>query len=359
VFAPGAAYALPDLSASTTSVDFGSVPLGGTATRTVTFSNTTSSTITNVQMAGGGLSTQTGDFGNSQSCQGRTLTPGQSCAVFYEFAPKALGARITPNTFTLNGAPKTITLTGSGVDTKRPVITGSRLPAPNGAGWNNTAVVVSFACTDPGGSGVSSLTAPITIEADGAGQTATGTCTDNAGNSASATVGGIDVDRTAPIVTYSGNAGTYSIDQVVSITCAALDALSGVVSSTCAGVNASAMSLGLGPHTLSATATDRAGNTGAGSTTFTVVATPEALCRLTRQLVRSSVRYQTGSRADRAVAEGLTTSACIMLHVFSEQRSERRERVRAYKLLVSTLESRTYLSATQAATLKSYADMLR
>ena len=67
------------------------------------------------------------------------------------------------------------------------------------------------------------------------------------------------------------------------ITCVAADALSEVASTTCADVNAPAASLDLGPHVLTASATDRAGNVGEGSTTFTVTVSAAGLCRLTQQ----------------------------------------------------------------------------
>jgi hypothetical protein len=79
------------------------------------------------------------------------------------------------------------------------------------------------------------------------------------------------------VITFSGNAGTYTVDQTVNITCSASDALSGVESSTCAAITGPAYSFGPGTTTRSATAVDRAGNTGTGSTSFTVVVTPASL----------------------------------------------------------------------------------
>lgn len=88
-------------------------------------------------------------------------------------------------------------------------------------------------------------------------------------------------DDTPPVVAYSGNAGTYTVDQTVAITCSATDATSGVTSSTCADVNGAAYSFGLGAHTYSATATDKLGNVGTGSTSFNVTVTYASLCNLT------------------------------------------------------------------------------
>ncbi len=79
---------------------------------------------------------------------------------------------------------------------------------------------------------------------------------------------------------YPGNAGTYTVDQTVSITCTATDTLSGVASSTCANVSGPAYSFATGSNSYSAQATDRAGNVGTGSTTFTVSVTNASVCAL-------------------------------------------------------------------------------
>jgi hypothetical protein len=141
----------------------------------------------------------------------------------------------------------------------------------NSYGWNNTSVTVSFTCSDAL-SGIASCSAPTTLSAQAANQSVNGTATDKAGNSAQATVGGINIDETPPTVTYTGNAGTYTTNQTIAITFTASDALSGIASTTCANVDGLASSFGVGTHTYSATATDKAGNMGSGSTMFTVTA---------------------------------------------------------------------------------------
>jgi len=263
-------------------------------------------------------------------------------------------------TFSYVNATHVLTITVVSLDTTDPTISGQRTPAANGYGWDNTDVVVSFTCNDnAGGSGVDSVTAPVTLSGNGAGQSVNGTCTDKAGNSASTSVSGISIDKVAPTVTYSGNAGTYTVDQQVVITCTPGDSLSGIAGSTCANVNASAASLGLGPHTLSATATDKAGNTGAGSTIFTVVATPASLCRLTEQLVRDSAKYGSGGRAQRAVADGLTTVACAALRAAAKAPPPAQAPlIGIYKAKVSLLAAGGWLTPGQATTLRSFADAL-
>jgi hypothetical protein len=154
-------------------------------------------------------------------------------------------------------------------DATAPVATASAAPAPNGAGWNNTDVTVTFSGND-GLSGIASCTAPAVL-GEGAGQSASGTCTDNAGNvSAPATASGINVDKTAPSVAVTGVAdgAIYIVGAVPAAGCDTTDALSGVATS------ATATTVGgpLGSVTVTcAGATDVAGNAGAVvSATYTV-----------------------------------------------------------------------------------------
>jgi hypothetical protein len=170
-------------------------------------------------------------------------------------------------------------------------------PAANGAGWNNSDVSVDWNWTDSG-SGIDPAQCAQSSTSAGEGAiTLTSTCRDAAGNSASDSVT-VKVDKTASVVTYSGNAGTYSVDQSVSISCSASDALSGVASDTCADVSGPAWSFGLGVHTTSATATDNAGNTGSGSAFFTVTVDATSLCALVQEFSTRS---------------GIANSLCVKL----------------------------------------------
>ncbi|HEY6218449.1 MAG TPA: hypothetical protein VIV65_00245 [Gemmatimonadaceae bacterium] len=95
-------------------------------------------------------------------------------------------------------------------------------------------------------------------------------------------------DHTAPTITYSGNAGTYTVDQAVNITCTPTDDLSGVKSSTCSDIVGIGGDFAVGLNTFSATAEDNAGNVGTGSTSFTVVVTAAGLSSLVNQWVSNS-----------------------------------------------------------------------
>ena len=151
------------------------------------------------------------------------------------------------------------------VDKTPPTISGARSPAANTYGWNSSAVTVTYACADTL-SGVDRCAGPQTL-GEGADQSASGTAVDAAGSSASATVGGINVDETAPSVTGRASTapnpdGWYAGDVTIDWTCA--DNLSGIAAdcpapSTIAGEGAN-LSAG-------ASVADRAGNTGTGQVT--------------------------------------------------------------------------------------------
>ena len=154
-------------------------------------------------------------------------------------------------------------------DTTKPVITASRAPLPNSLGWNNTDVTVSFSCEDVGPvqSGIETNTvAGKTVTTEGKGQlvTNTGTCIDAAGNVADmVTVSNINIDKTAPVVTITlpGTGEEYVLNQSVTATWSATDALSGVVSPASGSVSIDTSSVGTKTFTLPAgTVKDKAGN---------------------------------------------------------------------------------------------------
>ncbi|HEY3261103.1 MAG TPA: PxKF domain-containing protein, partial [Pseudonocardiaceae bacterium] len=152
-------------------------------------------------------------------------------------------------------------------DTVTPTITGTRTPAANQAGWNNTDVTVAFTCADAL-SQVKSCPPATVLGGSGAGQSVGGTAVDNADNTATATVSGISIDKNAPSVTASATVpgggqggtpyqpGTWT-NQNVTVAFACADQLSGVASCsqpvTLDGEGADQAATGSG--------TDNAGNT--------------------------------------------------------------------------------------------------
>ncbi|HKW64412.1 MAG TPA: putative Ig domain-containing protein [Candidatus Acidoferrum sp.] len=150
-------------------------------------------------------------------------------------------------------------------DTTPPSIIGTRTPAPNAAGWNNTNVTVTFTCTDnlsgvaPGyPAGGTALTA----NTPASGATVSGTCIDLAGNASATNVGPVKIDKTSPSITISApaNGATYMLNALVASNFTCSDALSGIAS--CVGPVASGANFNTssGPHTFTVIATDVAGN---------------------------------------------------------------------------------------------------
>lgn len=184
------------------------------------------------------------------------------------------------------GAPQPGAATCNGllVDTTPPTIQGSVDRAPNTDGWYNTEVTITFTCSDAG-SGIATCPDPVTLSADGADQSVTGTATDQAGNTASVTVTGINIDRTAPEITWSGNESSYTLEQMVAITCTATDTLSGVATATCEPITGPTYTFAVGANSFSASAVDRAGNEGVDSVSFTVEVSFDGLANLVGQLV--------------------------------------------------------------------------
>ena len=160
-----------------------------------------------------------------------------------------------------NSASTTLTLN---VQQTALSVTASAVPAANAAGWNNSDVTVSFACSG----GVPPLQCPAsqTVSLEGANQSVSGTVTDAAGQTASTSVS-INLDKTPPIISASvspapdANGIIRAISATVTFTCS--DSLSGVaicpspITVTTAGL-----------QTFSGNATDIAGNTATTSTQF-------------------------------------------------------------------------------------------
>ncbi|MBM7800514.1 hypothetical protein JOE57_003435 [Microlunatus panaciterrae] len=150
------------------------------------------------------------------------------------------------------------------IDKTAPTISHAFTPLAykNGA-WTNKDVTVTFTCADQGGSGVASCTEPVTKSAEGE-HTVTGTATDGAGNSATDSAS-VRIDTTKPTITAKADRAAnaddwYNNDVTVSYT--ATDALSGVSGTLASGV----LSEGAN-QSASATVTDEAGNTASAGVT--------------------------------------------------------------------------------------------
>ncbi len=121
---------------------------------------------------------------------------------------------------TLNAFQSSLSGGQSGFVTKfalnaNPGITASPSPGPNAAGWNNSAVTVTFTCV-PGAAPIQSCTSPTIVSTEGAGQVVSGTAVDTANNTASAS-DTVNLDLTAPILSISSpsNGATVSTPYVI------------------------------------------------------------------------------------------------------------------------------------------------
>ncbi len=180
-----------------------------------------------------------------------------------------------------------ITVEILGFDNDLPAITASAQPAPNTAGWNNTNVTVSFICNDQT-SGIDSCTTPVTVSAEGANQSITGTATDRAGNTASTNVT-LNIDKTPPVIQIASPAdGATTSETSVTLTGTASDALSGLASVTCNGaaalVSVSAFTcvvpLVEGANAITAGAMDVAGNSAMATVNVTRSSTALSISNL-------------------------------------------------------------------------------
>jgi hypothetical protein len=168
-------------------------------------------------------------------------------------------------------------------DASAPVIAGEPAGTLGANGWYVSDVSVPFAASDDV-SGILSSTgcAPVVQNADVATATFTCTATNNAGLQATQSFT-VKRDATKPVVAFAGNAGVYTVDQTVAITCSASDALGGLTSNGCANVSGAAYTFAIGANALSATAVDNAGNASTATGSFTVSVTNASLCALTKQ----------------------------------------------------------------------------
>jgi len=119
------------------------------------------------------------------------------------------------------------------VDSTPPIIAAQRSPFPNLFDWTNQTVKVSFSCSDV----VWDVPAPnrVYFGSEGRNQTATRTCTDGSGNSASTTLTDINIDKTPPFpdplapcrtVPPANQNGWYNTS--VTVECHFVDSLSGI-----------------------------------------------------------------------------------------------------------------------------------
>ncbi|QDG64975.1 hypothetical protein NIBR502772_01045 [Pseudarthrobacter sp. NIBRBAC000502772] len=153
------------------------------------------------------------------------------------------------------------------IDKTAPAVsyTGANPAAPNTNGWYKTDVVATFGGSDATSGLVSAATQPVTSSGEGVAVLVQSPAfEDVAGNMtpAGALTESFQIDKTPPTANFSSLVPTgYFGSTAAAPTCVASDSLSGL-DGTCV---VSGYGTSVGPHTLTATATDQAGN----STTIT------------------------------------------------------------------------------------------
>ena len=223
------------------------------------------------------------------------VTSDPSCAA------QSLATDTPGTTFACTATTGAGVATSASISLKRDATPPLVIPSVSGTmgdnGWYRGDATVSWTASD----NVSAVSTPpcaaSTLSTDNAGVTHTCSATNDAGLTTTSSQA-VKRDATIPVIGYSGNAGTYTVDQAVNILCSASDATSGLATNTCANVTGGAYSFPLGTTSFSATATDRAGNSGSAKGSFTVGVTSSSLCTLLSRWI-----------GDR----GVSTSLCVKL----------------------------------------------
>jgi hypothetical protein len=123
------------------------------------------------------------------------------------------------------------------VDQAPPVITPIFNPPSTTSGWNSGPVTVSFKCDDAGG--VWACPDAVAFTNHGAGQTATVTATDMAGNQSTLTVT-VNIDSVPPNIAIGSPLPGATVDSPsVTVSASIGQSLSGIQGATCNGLPAS------------------------------------------------------------------------------------------------------------------------
>lgn len=256
-------------------------------------------------------------FSASDSCSGikdvRYIIDGSETAVSGSYASVAITTEGIHNVsyYSVDNAgnketPKGMTVK---IDKTPPTITGAATVPPNSYGWYNTDVVVHFTASDKlPGSGIDTVTPDTTISTEGAKQSVTGSASDKAGNSATTTVAGINIDKTPPAISIAAPlAQQYRISDIIAVGFTAGDSLSGVYKNTVYldGLQydparpIDMLYLSLGTHTFKVGSVNYAGLTATASVAFEVTVDSGSMINLIARL------YQMGAIDNAGVENSL------------------------------------------------------
>lgn len=206
---------------------------------------------------------------------GSGFVSGQTGAGTITFTGEGAGQSQTVESTDLAGNMSTLIVNDVNIDKTAPIIEAARVTEANAAGWNRMDVLAGYTASDAtsGLAAGSPAQGAHTFTAEGAAQSHTFTVEDLAGNTASATVSGVSIDKTAPtvsIVRPVENA-LYAIGQQVPADFACADNLSG--NAACDGTVAGATPIDTataGAKTFAVTTTDAAGNQTTKTVAYTV-----------------------------------------------------------------------------------------
>jgi hypothetical protein len=226
-------------------------------------------------------------------------------------------------------------------DPTAPVVTMSVTGGTLGAGgwYTSGPVVVAFEVDDPESDETVDGCDGGSVSTPTPGTTFACSVTSVGGTTTESITIRLDADK--PVITFTGNAGSYRVVSTVAIRCAATDAVSGVADVRCPRVNSPAWRLTAGRTTLAARATDRAGNVATASSSFTVRVTSKDLCALTRRFVTSSKRYIAAKPSTQLSADAAVRNLCLSTG-----------RTKAFRAAVDGLATDKFLASGQAKALK-------
>lgn len=206
---------------------------------------------------------------------GSGFDSGASLTGSVTFSNEGAGQSQTIEVADLAGNTASQTVGDVNIDKTAPTIDAARVTQANAAGWNRTDVLVGYNASDAtsGLAANSPAQGAYTFNAEGTGQSHTFTVEDLAGNSASATVGDVNIDKTVPTINVVRPAagGLYTVGETVPADFACSDNLSG--NASCEGTVASASPLDTataGAKTFTVNTSDVAGNQTTQTVNYTV-----------------------------------------------------------------------------------------
>jgi len=206
---------------------------------------------------------------------GSGFASGASLSDALTFTNEGAGQSQTIEIADLAGNTASKTVSDINIDKTAPTIDAARVTQANAAGWNRTDVLVGYNASDAtsGLAASSPAQGAYTFTAEGLGQSHTFAVEDLAGNSSSATVGDVNIDKTAPAVNVvrPAEGGFYKVGESVLADFACSDNLSG--NATCEGTVEGASPLDtamVGAKTFTVNTSDEAGNQTSQTVNYTV-----------------------------------------------------------------------------------------